>query len=270
MAVYAIGDIQGCYGHFRRLLDKLEFDPKRDSLLLTGDVVNRGKHSLKVLRYIVKHEASIRMVLGNHEIHMLAASERGRFKRSSDTFGDILKAPDRSDLLHWLRRQPLAMHDPDLNVLLVHAAVHPFWTLQNCLDFSAEVRNVMLGPSYRTFLKKLYGNQPSRWRDDMKRWSRIRYIVNVFTRLRYMSANGKLNFSHTGPPGSQPKRLVPWFRFPSRVDMQPTIVFGHWSSLGIHDADGVLALDTGCCWGNRLSAARVDGRKYKITSVKCK
>ncbi len=270
MAVYAIGDIQGCYKPFRRLLDKIEFDPANDQLLLTGDLVNRGKKSLKVLRYILKHQYSIRTVLGNHDLHMLCAFEGVPSPRGNDTFDDVLNAPERDSIFDWLRCQPLAIHDEALNILLVHAAVHPLWTLDECLSYAGEVQAALSAPDYRKLLPALYGNKPRRWSADLEGADRLRFVVNVFTRLRYIGLDGRLNFDHAGSPGSQPHELVPWFKHPERVSLTPAIVFGHWSALGLYRKNGVLGLDTGCCWGRSLCAARIDVPHYEFTTENCR
>ncbi len=270
MAVYAIGDVQGCYKQFRQLLDKIEFDPSNDQLYLTGDLVNRGPNSLEVLRYIINNQASIKTVLGNHDLHLLACSEGLSAIRNGHTFDDVLNAPDRSDLIYWLRRQPLAIYNTQLNVLLVHASVYPTWSVQDTLNYAGEVEHTLQSESYSKFLKKLYGNTPQHWSDDLKGNKRLRFIVNVLTRLRYLTRDGKLNFCCSEKPGLQPSHLVPWFKHPSRIKILPKIVFGHWSTLKIYQEDEVLSLDTGCCWGRRLSAARLDSSDINITKVKCR
>ncbi len=270
MAVYAIGDVQGCYKQFRRLLDKIEFTPGQDQLMLVGDLVNRGKDSLKVLRFVLKHESSIRVVLGNHDLHLLAASESVPSRRRNDTFFDVLDVPDRSDILYWLRNQPIAVHDRKLDVVMVHAGIHPSWTLRESMDYAAEVETALKGSDYRSFLFKLYGNEPNRWKKNRRGVKRLRFFVNVFTRMRFMKHSGELDFNHVGPPGSQDEGMVPWFNYPSRVPISPTIVCGHWSALGIYNENGVLALDTGCCWGRSLCAARIDVPQFEFTTVRCR
>ncbi len=269
MAAYAIGDIQGCYKPFRRLLDRIEFDPANDQLFITGDLVNRGKDSLKVLRYLMKHESSVRTVLGNHDLHLLAVSEGLAVRRQSDTFEDVLIARDRNDLLDWLRHQPIALHDESLGILMVHAAVHPAWKLGECMRHANEIETRLQGDNYRKFLSRLYGNKPKRWSEQLRGTKRLRCLVNIFTRLRFMNVDGSLSFNHAGAPGSQPVCLVPWFDFPTRTKLSSTIVFGHWSLLGVHSGNGVLALDAGCCWGRSLCAARIDAPEFEFNFERC-
>lgn len=269
MAVYAIGDIQGCYRQFRELLDKIQFNDRQDLLYLTGDIVNRGPDSLETLRFVVQNQICMKTVLGNHELHLLAASEGFMEPRTLDTFQDILAAPDREELLEWLRMQPMTVFERKLNVILVHAAVHPFWTQDELLQFADEVTQILRSEHYRELLRNLYGNKPRKWSKDLAGWKRIRFIINVLTRLRFVDYKGRLDFDHTGPPGTQAAGLLPWFKHPYRQQLLATIVFGHWSALGVYHDVGILGIDSGCCWGGQLSAVRMDLPEYEYFKVNC-
>ena len=269
MATYAVGDIQGRYNDLLRLLDRLEFSFEKDRLILLGDLVNRGPDSLGVIRFAMQHPEQVRVILGNHDLFLIGILENILKQRPHDTLSGILTAPDRKEIHDWLCKQPLAIHDPELNFLAVHAGVHPQWTLEDALERAQEVEQVLKDPIRTEFFKNMRGNKPKRWSDSLEGWERIRVIVNVLTRMRYIKRNKKLDFKEMGPRGKQKKKLVPWFDFPNRVRIEPTIVFGHWSSLGVYMKPGLLALDSGCCWGGSLSAARLDRQSYEIFQVPC-
>lgn len=258
MAVYAIGDVQGCYASLQRLLERLRFDPGRDTLWFAGDLINRGPQSLPVLRLVRSLGERALTVLGNHDLTLLAVAAGVRQPKHSDTFQAILKAPDREELLHWLRCQPLLHHDAVLGFTLVHAGLAPQWDLLQAQNCAAELEAVLRGPAYRDFIFQMFGSEPRRWRDELQGVERWRFIVNCFTRLRYCHADGALNFSEKGPPGSQAAGLWPWFQVPGRRNAGLNIVFGHWASLGYYRAPGIYALDSGCVWGGRLTAIRLD------------
>lgn len=266
MAVYAIGDVQGCYDALRRLLDALAFEPARDRLWLTGDLVNRGPQSLEVLRY-VSALPDVVCVLGNHDLHLLALASGASAARlrSRDTLDDVLAAPDRDGLLDWLRRRPLAHHDPGLGWLLVHAGVPPQWDLAQTLACAREVEEVVRGPDADAFLADMYGDEPARWDPALRGIPRWRFVTNCLTRMRYCDAEGRLDLASKGPPGTQPAGYVPWFRAPGRATRGQPIVFGHWATLGfLHEPD-LLALDTGCVWGKGLTGVRLDGAFERVT-----
>lgn len=258
MAVYAIGDVQGCYDPLRRLLAELRFDPARDTVWFAGDLVNRGPRSLPVLRLVSELGERAVTVLGNHDLTLLAVAEGLRRPKRSDTFQAILTAPDRDALLTWLRRRPLLHHDPELGFTMVHAGLPPQWDLPQAQACAVEVERALRGPDYRDFLAHMFGSEPRRWDPASQGYDRLRYSVNCLTRLRYCDAEGALNFSEKGPPGSQPAGLWPWFEAPGRRNAGLQIVFGHWASLGYYRAPGLLALDSGCVWGERLTAVRLD------------
>jgi bis(5'-nucleosyl)-tetraphosphatase (symmetrical) len=207
-------------------------------------------------------------VLGNHDLHLLAVAAGCAALHDSDTLDDILAAPDRDELLQWLRQRPLLHHDADLNVTLIHAGLAPQWDLDEARSFAGEVEAVLRGDDYRDFFQHMYGDQPDVWQAELSGWERWRFIINSFTRLRYCDANGRYQFKAKGEPGTQPEGYMPWFAVPGRRSRAARIVFGHWSSLGLHQDDNVIALDTGCLWGEQLTAVRLDGA-HGIYCVEC-
>jgi bis(5'-nucleosyl)-tetraphosphatase (symmetrical) len=268
MAVYAIGDIQGCYDPLRRLLDELAFQPGADTVWLTGDLVNRGPKSLKTLRFIKSLGDSAVTVLGNHDLHLLALDAGdyiadGRF----ETLKKVLNAPDRDELLHWLRHRPLAHYDEGLDSLLVHAGTHPDWSIEKTLNRAAEVEAELQGKNYKSLLEKMYGNTPASWSGKLSGYKRLRFIINCLTRMRMLTPNGRLNFSHSGSPFQSRKNLTPWFGSPNRAAETSRIVFGHWSALGLVVLPNLLGLDTGCVWGRQLTAVRLDKKRPRVIQV---
>ena len=268
MATFAVGDIQGCYKEFCQLLEKIEFSPERDRLILLGDLVNRGPDSLSVIRFAMEHQSCVDVVLGNHDLYLIAALEDKTLARSHDTFHDVLEAPERKKIKKWLCRQPLTLHDPDLNILAVHAGIFPFWSLDEAMQYAGEVERLLQGKSRHEFLKNMFGNKPRKWSKSHSRWDRVRFFVNTFTRMRYINKKGRLDLVEMRTLGEHRKKLKPWFNYPGRFPIEPTIVFGHWSSLGVYIQPGILAMDSGCYWGRSLSAANLDSQPFKITQVK--
>lgn len=258
MAVYAIGDIQGCYDPLRRLLDLLRFDPAADMLWLVGDLVNRGPHSVEVLRLVHSLGERAVAVLGNHDLTLLAVAAGQVKPKRKDTFHSILDAPDRDELMDWLRRCPPLHHDAELGFTLVHAGLPPQWDLALAQRCAAELAATLRGPDYQQFLAHMFGDEPRRWRDDLSGYDRLRFTVNALTRMRFCTADGSLSFGEKGPPGSQGPNLLPWFAVPGRRNADLNLVFGHWASLGYYRVPGIYALDSGCVWGNRLTAIRLD------------
>ena len=269
MAVYAIGDVQGCYAPLQQLLERLRFDAARDRLWFTGDLVNRGPQSLEVLRFVKSLGERALCVLGNHDLHLLAvAAGAAKFKKR-DTLDEILKAPDRNELLHWLRSRPLLHHDADLGCTLVHAGLLPPWNLGDAQRLAREAEATLHGEEYAEFFHHMYGDLPDHWNENLRGHDRWRVIVNAFTRLRYCDLDGNMDLRPKGPPGSQPPDLLPWFQIPSRRSRGQKIVFGHWSALGLWQGDDVIGLDSGCLWGRSLSAARLDAGPVEFFSVAC-
>lgn len=267
MAVYAIGDIQGCFDELQALLDKIGFDPARDRLWFTGDLVNRGPKSLETLRFVKALGDRAVTVLGNHDLHLLAVAY-GLKDDTAEDIGNILTAPDRDELIDWLRRRPLLHHDAELGYTLIHAGLPPSWDLAKAQALAAEVETVLRGPDYRALLEHMYGNEPAQWSDGLTGWERLRFIVNCFTRLRFCDNEGRLALKEKGPPGSQPAPYRPWFTVPNRASAGINIVFGHWSTLGPWAEPNVFPLDTGCLWGGHLTALRLDGKRQRFT-LKC-
>ena len=269
MAIYVIGDVQGCFAALQQLIKDIKFDPDTDTLWFTGDLVNRGSQSADVIRFVRDLGERTISVLGNHDLHLLAvAAGKAKIKRR-DTIADVLRSQDRDELLGWLRQRPLLHHDANLGLTLIHAGLLPQWDLDVAIGLASEVESVLRGPDSDEFLAHMYGNQPRVWREDLTGWDRLRLIVNAFTRLRYCDRSGHMDLAPTGPPGSQPKHLVPWFQLPDRRTKELTIIFGHWSSLGIWQKDGVIGLDTGCVWGGALTAVRVDDGHRDFFQTRC-
>ena len=259
MAIFAIGDVQGCYDQLRRLLERLSFNPDEDRLWFTGDLVNRGPQSLETLRYISALGERAVCVLGNHDLHLLALAAGADRHKPTDTLDAILTAPDRDDLLHWLRLRPLLHHDVTLGYTLIHAGLPPQWDLGAASACARELESVLRGPEHTEFFAGMYGNQPDRWSPELSGMERLRFIINCYTRLRYCNADGALDLASKGPPGTQPAGYMPWFEVPGRASADLHILFGHWSTLDGAQARNVYPLDTGCVWGGRLSALRLDG-----------
>jgi bis(5'-nucleosyl)-tetraphosphatase (symmetrical) len=255
MAVYAIGDVQGCFDELRLLLDKIAFDPSADQAWFVGDLVNRGPRSLETLRFVKNLGNAAIAVLGNHDLHLLAVAGGVSKTKRRDTFGDILGAPDREELLDWLRRRPL-LHT-DGSFYLIHAGLPPQWTLEDAVERAREAEETLRGDGFLAFLLHMHGDHPDLWSADLAGWERIRFIVNCLTRIRYIDFEGRLNLKEKGAPGRQAKGLLPWFRAPGRLGRDGQIVFGHWSTLGLHRENGCVCLDTGCLWGGALTALRL-------------
>ena len=256
MAVFAIGDVQGCADSLKRLLERIDYDPAEDLLWFAGDLVNRGPKSLEVLRFVRGLGERAVTVLGNHDLHLIAMAAGVR--TPSHGLMAVLKAEDGPELVHWLRGRPLLWHDADLGYAMVHAGLAPAWTLAQAKALAREVEAALGGPDANDLLHAMYGDKPERWSDELAGMARLRAIINVFTRLRYVTADGAFDFEHSGAPGTQPPRLMPWFLAPGRRSAGEHILFGHWSTLGPVDAPNVYPLDTGCVWGGKLTALRLD------------
>ncbi len=258
MAVYAIGDVQGCFDELQALLELIRFNPAEDQLWFAGDLVNRGPKSLETLRFVRDLGEKAVTVLGNHDLHLLAIAHGFPIKHDDHTMDDILGAPDRDELIDWLCHQPLLHHDDTLGFTMVHAGLPPQWDLHMARQCAHEVEAILHGNQRPEFLDQMYGNQPNQWSEHLEGWERIRFIVNCFTRLRFCDKEGKLKLKHKGPPGSQPKKLSPWFELESRASKDMKIIFGHWSTLGPRNDPGIYPTDTACLWGGQLTALRID------------
>ena len=268
MATYAIGDIQGCYDDLMGLLEEIQYNPEKDRLWFTGDLVNRGPDSLRVLRFVRDLGDAAVTVLGNHDLHMLALAEGHAPNHRSDTLDEILNAPDREELLSWVRHQPLLYHDEKLRFTMVHAGLPPQWDLALAQQCAAEVESVLQGDNYLEFLANMYGNEPDTWDENLASWERLRFITNCFSRLRYCNKEGQLCLQPKGEPGTQPEGFMPWFEVPERKSRGMRIIFGHWSTLGLYHDNGVYSLDTGCLWGGLLTAMHLES-DMSIYSYDC-
>jgi bis(5'-nucleosyl)-tetraphosphatase (symmetrical) len=266
MALYMIGDVQGCDQALGRLLDKIDFSPSRDTIFLLGDLVNRGPQSLAVLRRLMALESSAQCLLGNHDLHLLATAHGVRKPHRNDTVGDILGAPDRESLLDWLRRRPMALFEHGW--LMVHAGVLPQWDQAQTLALAGELQSVLRSPDWTGFLKEMYGDQPDFWSDGLRGSERLRVIVNALTRLRFCSSQGVMEFATKDDADAAPAGFMPWFDVPGRRTSGVPVAFGHWSTLGTVKRDGVLPLDTGCVWGGCLTAARITDRAGSVEHIK--
>lgn len=261
MATYAIGDIQGCLNELQRLLEHIHFDPSDDQLWFVGDLVNRGPDSHGVLRFIKGLGDRAITVLGNHDLHLLAVAEGHMKYAKHDNLQDVIEAEDAAELLYWLRHLPLMHHDEQLNISMIHAGLPPYWDLANARACAKEVEAVLQGPDYVHFLEHMYGNLPDIWDEKLEGIERLRFITNCFSRLRYCNKHGQMALDEKGPLGSQPADYLPWFEIKDRRTRNDTIIFGHWSSLGFVDSDNVYGLDTGCLWGDSLTALRLEDRQ---------
>ena len=268
MAVYAIGDLQGCFDSLNELLDKLAFG-SADTLWFTGDLVNRGPQSLECLRYVKSLGERAITVLGNHDLHLLALAS-GRFaNKPNRTLQPILHADDCNELLHWLRHRPIFFKDDDLGWSMAHAGIHPRWDLETVESLAREVEAELRGDSYLEFMQHMYGNHPDNWHANLTGHDRIRFAVNVFTRMRYCFDDGRIDFLHKGPLGTQGGDLKPWFDISRSANFDYKLVFGHWSALGFFNKNGVTGVDTGCLWGGSLTALRLDASESEPISIKC-
>lgn len=258
MATYAIGDIQGCFDSLLRLLERCAFDPARDKLWLVGDLVNRGPRSLETVRYIRNLGDAALTVLGNHDLSLLMAAEGFGKRSKGDTFDDILDAPDRDELLDWLRQQPLCHLEGAY--CMVHAGLLPQWTVDQARALASEVEAVLRGPQWRDLLAHMWGSEPVSWQDSLEGWPRLRVIVNAMTRMRFCSPQGVMDFKVKGEIEKAPKGFMPWFEVPDRRSAEAVLITGHWSALGLKLMPNLLAIDSGCLWGGALTAIRLEDR----------
>jgi bis(5'-nucleosyl)-tetraphosphatase (symmetrical) len=259
MATYAIGDVQGCNDALQRLVKQVQFDPVSDRLWFVGDLVNRGPDSLKVLRYIKSLETAAVVVLGNHDLFLLALAEGIVKPSAQDTLQPILDAPDRDELLGWVRQQRLLYHESSF--VLVHAGLLPQWSMREAEDLAREVETGLRSPYYKDVLRALYPSKHLQWSSNLTGPIRLATIIKVLTKLRACSADGLMESSYSGPPDHIPTGFVPWFHIENHERRETTIICGHWASLGLHCEKNVLAIDSGCVWGRQLTAIRLEDRK---------
>ncbi len=276
-SIYAIGDIQGCFAELQDLLALIKFRPEIDHAWFVGDLVNRGPQSLEVLRF-VKNLPHATVVLGNHDIHLLAIASGARSLQKRDTLQPILDAHDRDELLDWLRKQPLLHHDVSLGYVMTHAGILPQWSLEEAKACAAELETVLRSDDYQSAIPHLYGDTPSLWSPTRTGWDRLRFITNAFTRMRFCDARGNLEFEHSGPSSDAPPGYLPWYEQPHRKLQYPTpvnpmcvrVLFGHWAAVdGKISVPNVYGLDTGCVWGRRLSCMRLeDAERFSICALR--
>ena len=260
MATYAVGDLQGCLDALQCLLKQVAFDPLKDQLWLVGDLVNRGPQSLETLRYLYSIRESVVCVLGNHDLHLLAAGRNIERLKKADTLREILEAPDGQELLEWLRQQKLLHYDEQRDIALVHAGIPPQWSLRKALKYAAEVEEALRDDNLiEPFLDGMYGNEPAKWDSDLKGVTRLRVITNYFTRMRFCTSEGKLELKGKEGVDTAPPGYAPWFSHKERKTRGLKIIFGHWAALeGRCDEPGIFALDTGCVWGGAMTLLNVD------------
>jgi bis(5'-nucleosyl)-tetraphosphatase (symmetrical) len=269
MALYLIGDVQGCDAALGRLLATIGFSPSRDTIYLLGDLVNRGPESHLVLRRLMGYGDAARCLLGNHDLSLLAVAYGTRAPHRNDTMEPVLLASDREQMIEWLRQQRMAIHAHGL--LMVHGGLLPQWDAAQALALAAEVEGVLRGPGLADFLAGMYGNQPAQWHDALTGADRLRVIVNAMTRLRFCTPEGVMDLKASGGLRDAPPGYLPWFDVPGRKSAGTTIAFGHWSTLGFLQRPDIVSLDTGCVWGGCLSALRLrqDGAANELIQVKC-
>lgn len=268
MPVYAVGDIQGCLEPLKRLLEQVNFDPAQDRLWSTGDIVNRGPQSLETLRYLYSLGSAFHMVLGNHDLHLLAVAHNSDNLKPKDTLQEILDAPDCPQLLDWLQRQPLLIRDH--GYCLVHAGIPPQWDLDTAQNLASEVETALRGDGAQRYFDAMYGNDPDIWSDRLKGPERLRVITNYLTRMRFCSPEGRLNLIDKMAPDKAPAGFAPWFDHKVRLTSADKILFGHWASLEGRDCgSNIFPLDTGCVWGGQLRLMRLSDQRYFHTSCGC-
>jgi bis(5'-nucleosyl)-tetraphosphatase (symmetrical) len=265
MATYAIGDVQGCYDQLMRLLERAGYDERRDMLWFVGDLVNRGPQSAQTVRFVKSLGERQVTVLGNHDLALLVVAEGIAKAHKGDTFGDILEAPDRDELLTWLRHQKM-VHAAD-GYAMVHAALLPQWSIPRALALAREVEAALQRPDYHAFLKQMYGNEPLRWSDDLAGYDRLRVVVNAMTRARFVMPDGTMEFRHKKGLDTCPPGYLPWYDVPGRASRGTPVIFGHWAALGLLLREDVVGLDSGCVWGRALSALRLADRE--LTQCDC-
>ena len=270
MTLYVIGDVQGCYDSLQQLLQRVAYKPQQDQLWFVGDLVNRGTKSLETLRFVKSLQNCV-CVLGNHDLHLLAVAYGHADCAEIDTLDDILAAPDREELLTWLRKRPLLHHDESRQLTMVHAGLAPEWDLNLAKSCAAEVHALLCSDRYLDYFAHMYGDKPKSWDNNLRGWERLRFITNCFTRLRYVNIHGELALKPKGPLASKPDDVQAWFQVAHRRSKQDNIVFGHWSTLGLHESDNILAIDSGCLWGGALTAVEFgqSGDFAGVTQVQC-
>jgi bis(5'-nucleosyl)-tetraphosphatase (symmetrical) len=271
MSTYAIGDIQGCFKELMLLLEKINFNPSIDNLIFTGDLVNRGPDSLEVLKYLYSINDSVINVLGNHDLHLIAQSLKdGSIKTKDETLKPILESKKKINLIEWLRHSPILHFEKDLDILLVHAGIHPYWNINQAQKYAHEIETIIRADQPKRFFSKMYTNES--WKKGLEDTKRYNAIVNTFTRMRYLTNSGICDFKQKNSPDKITDQLIPWFSYPDRKIQDYLILFGHWSNLNYHNNFGVICLDGGCVWGGQLIAINIKNPDLpiKIDSLKLK
>jgi len=269
VSTYVIGDIQGCLNELKQLLNKINFSSDKDVVWFTGDLVNRGPNSLEVLRFVKSLEENAITVLGNHDLHMLAIAHGLQKQRRSDTFNQIMEAKDKDSLMEWIASQPLLHATDNDKHILVHAGIYPLWSVLEAKKYAKEVELVLQSDRLTEFLSHMYGNLPDKWSDSLRDWERLRFITNTFSRMRYCTIDAKLDLKSSVSPGKQTNSLVPWYELRNDTPDKHNIYFGHWSTLGLINKNGIRCLDTGCLWGGTLTALKID-EEFNYYQIDCK
>jgi len=262
MNTYVIGDIQGCNTCLQNLLKELQFDPTKDKLLFVGDLINRGPESLAVLRFVMSLGDRADSVLGNHDLHLLAVYYGNKTAGKKDTFKDVLDATDVKDIMRWLRARPLMISHAESQSVITHAGLHPQWNYKTAKHEAHYVESLIQGKNHVDFFQNMYGNNPKTWKPGRRGYERSRFALNCFTRMRYIDSNGQLDFKEKGPLGSQPKGYLPWFEVKKRNNTELKIIFGHWSTLNNPKVKNIYPTDSGCVWGGKLSAFKLEDSQY--------
>jgi bis(5'-nucleosyl)-tetraphosphatase (symmetrical) len=271
VSVYAIGDVQGCYSDLLRLLEKIRFDPGLDQLWFSGDLVNRGPESLQTLQFVRSLGDSAISVLGNHDLHLLAVYHGRLNIDDNDSLAEILRSPECEEILHWLRWRPLLHYDPGLQFVMVHAGIHCDWSLEQATSYAGELERVLRSDDFSAFFKQMYGDKPDRWTADLEGMDRWRCITNIFTRQRFLATDGRLDYTAKGSPTEHAHQpLVPWYELNRQLDESIRVVFGHWSTLPVGAYGNHYAVDSGCVWGGKFTALKIDGEQPEWFSVDCK
>ena len=266
MSTYAIGDIQGCYSELQNLLNEINFDERRDELWFAGDLVNKGPKSLQTLRFIKALGVNAKITLGNHDLHLLAVAKNIQPLLKKDTIQEILAADDVEELIDWLKSRPLLITDDNLNFTMVHAGLPPQWSLENAKEFAKECELILQSEKINKLLAEMYGDTPNIWVNSLQDYAKQRFIINCFTRIRFCNSDGMLDFDTKVAPGKQNTSLIPWYSLPNRKTKDNKIIFGHWSTVHIGNEKNfkqynVYPIDTGCLWGGRLTAMRLEDEK---------
>ena len=270
MAVYVIGDVQGCYSNLIRLLDKIRFDQAKDKLWFCGDLVNRGPESLQTLRFVRSLGDSAITVLGNHDLHLLAIYHSRQVVSESSSLSEILQSPDCGELIAWLQSRPVIHYDQNLNFLLVHAGIDADWSIDQAISYAAELERVLRSENSESFFQQMYGDQPDRWSEELSDVARLRCITNILTRMRFYTADGRLDYQAKGSPRQHAGAgLTPWFEKNLRLSSPVRIVFGHWSTLKVGVYGRHFAIDGGCVWGRRFVALRIDTSEPRWFDIGC-